>query len=264
MLDSIDNNILNTLTQSELSVLQYIDNYSSEVLKMSIHELSEKVFFSTATILRLCKKLNFSGYAELKFVLKNSINSQELIIDTPVPNENVSNDLYTQIENTSRLLDTKNIEIVVNYLLSSKKIHLYSTGITTIFFEYMQRYLLATDRSTTLYKSDKLAFHSAQNFTNNDVLILASTTGSDPSVLKVARIAKSNNAPIIAITPLTNNQLAQIADITLYFFAKDRNFSNSDIKNRTSILYIIDMIVQHYLYYLNNTESIYSNQQEGN
>lgn len=70
MLDCIDNSILNTLTQSELSVLQYIDVHSNEVLTMSIQELSEKVFFSTATILRLCKKLNLSGFSELKFTLK--------------------------------------------------------------------------------------------------------------------------------------------------------------------------------------------------
>ncbi len=65
MLDCIDNNILNTLTQSELSVLQYIDVHSNEVLTMSIQELSEKVFFSTATILRLCKNLILVDFPNL-------------------------------------------------------------------------------------------------------------------------------------------------------------------------------------------------------
>ena len=130
MLNFIDNNILNTLTQSELSILQYIDTHTSEVLNMSIHELSEKVFFSTATILRLCKKLNFSGYSELKFSLKNRLNSQEVIDINPINNENVLMDLYTQIENTSRLIDTKNIDVVVNYLLSEKKFQLFYNGIS--------------------------------------------------------------------------------------------------------------------------------------
>ena len=254
MLNFIDNNILNTLTQSELSILQYIDTHTSEVLNMSIHELSEKVFFSTATILRLCKKLNFSGYSELKFSLKNRLNSQEVIDINPINNENVLMDLYTQIENTSRLLDTKNIDVFVNYLLSDKKVHLFSTGITSMVFEYMQRYLLATERSTTLYKTDTIAYHSAQNLTENDVLILASVTGSNPSILKAARIAKSNNVHIIAITPLTNNPLSQLADTTLYFFSRDRIFSNSDVKSRTGIFYIIDIILQHYLYYLNQSK----------
>lgn len=255
LLDSIDNNILNTLTQSELSILQYIDNHSTEVLNMSIQELSDKVFFSTATILRLCKKMKFSGYSELKFALKNSTPSEDLITNIPTKAENVLSDLYSQVENTSRLLDTKNIDLVVNYLLSNKKIHLFSTGITIMVFEYMQRYLLATERSTTLYKTDAIAYHSAQNLCENDVLILASVTGFEPSILKVARIAKSNNVSIVAITPLTNNPLSQLADITLYFFSKDRVFFNSDVKNRTSIFYIIDIILQHYLYHLNQSKT---------
>lgn len=255
LLDSIDNDILNTLTQSELSILQYIDNHSAEVLNMSIQELSNKVFFSTATILRLCKKMKFSGYSELKFALKNNTHSEDLIPNIPAKAENVLSDLYGQIENTSRLLDTKNIDLVVNYLLSNKKIHLFSTGLTTMVFEYMQRYLLATERSTTLYKTDDIAYHSVQNLCENDVLILASVTGFEPSILKVARIAKSNNVSIIVITPLTNNPLSQLADITLYFFSKDRVFSNSDVKNRTSIFYIIDMILQHYLYSLNHSKT---------
>ncbi len=84
MLDCIDNNILNTLTQSELSVLQYIDVHSNEVLTMSIQELSEKVFFSTATILRLCKKLNLSGFSELKFTLKNNVSFNNSLKSTAV------------------------------------------------------------------------------------------------------------------------------------------------------------------------------------
>lgn len=254
MLDSIDNDVLSTLTQSELSILQYIDNNTSKVLNMSIHKLSENVFSSTATILRLCKKLNFSGYAELKFVLKNNQASKEILNNNPLSDENVLFDLYSHVENTGRLLNIKSIESVINYLLSDKKIHLFSPGITNVIFEYMQRYLLAVDRSVILYKIDKLAFDSAKSFTKNDVLILASITGDEPSILKVARLAKSNNIPIISIVPLTSNPLSQIADITLYFYSKERSFSNFDIENRTSIFYIVDMLLEHYFYHLNNSK----------
>lgn len=256
LLDSINNDILNTLTQSELSVLQYIDNHTSEVLNMSIHQLSEKILFSTATILRLCKKLNFSGYSELKFALKNSMTSNDLCTTDLTDDESLLLHLYSEIEKTNRLLNIDNIETVVKYLLSNRQIHLFSTGITTMIFDYMQRYLLSIERSTILHKTDILTLNSVNHMTkDNDVLILASTSGTEPSILKVAKVAKSNNVPIIAIVPLTNNPLSHIADTTLYFFAKDRNFSNCDISNRTSIFYIIDVILEHYLYYLNNSKS---------
>ncbi len=57
-------------------------------------------------------------------------------------------------------------------------------------FEYMQRYLLATGRQTILYKTDTLAYKAVNNLTENDVLFLSSSTGSNPSTLKLAKIAK--------------------------------------------------------------------------
>lgn len=255
LLDSINNEVLSNLTKSELSILQYIDNNASKVLSMSIHELSENVFSSTATILRLCKKLNFSGYSELKFVLKNNLASKKTLNSNPLSDDNILLDLYSQVENTGRLLNTKNIESVISYLLSDKKIHLFSTGITNVISEYMQRYLLAVDRSVILYKIDKLSLDSTINFTKNDVLILVSVTGNEPSILKIARLAQSNNVPIIAIAPLTSSPLSQIANITLYFYSKERSFSNYDISNRISIFYIVDMLLEYYFYHLSNSKN---------
>lgn len=254
MLDYIDNDTLNTLTQSELSVLQYIDTHSSDVLNMSIQELSEKVFFSTATILRLCKKLKLSGFSELKFTIKNNLSSKSSIKNAIVPTKTVVKTLYEEIENTGRLLDTKTIDTIVNYLLSNKKIHLFSYGLTNMTFEYMQRYLLSVGRQTILYKTDTLAYRAASNFTENDVLLLASSTGTNPSTLKLAKLAKNGNATVIAITPLTNNPLSQTSDISIYTFIKERNFFDSDVKNRTSIFYIVDMIIECYLKHLDQSK----------
>ena len=254
MLDCIDNSILNTLTQSELSVLQYIDVHSNEVLTMSIQELSEKVFFSTATILRLCKKLNLSGFSELKFTLKNNVSANNSLKSTAVSTKKIVADLYSEIENTGRLLDTKTLDTIVGYLLSNKKIHLFSYGLTNMAFEYMQRYLLATGRQTILYKTDTLAYKAVNNLTENDVLFLSSSTGSNPSTLKLAKIAKNSNTIIVAITPFTNNPLSKIADINLYTFIKERDFFDSDIKNRTCIFYIVDMIIECYIKYLDKSK----------
>ncbi|HDK7161130.1 TPA: MurR/RpiR family transcriptional regulator [Clostridium botulinum] len=254
MLYCIDNSILNTLTQSELSVLQYIDVHSNEVLTMSIQELSEKVFFSTATILRLCKKLNLSGFSELKFTLKNNVSFNNSLKSTAISTKKIVTDLYSEIENTGRLLDTKTLDTIVGYLLSNKKIHLFSYGLTNMAFEYMQRYLLATGRQTILYKTDTLAYKAVNNLTENDVLFLSSSTGSNPSTLKLAKIAKNSNTIIVAITPFTNNPLSKIADINLYTFIKERDFFDSDIKNRTCIFYIVDMIIECYIKYLDKSK----------
>lgn len=97
----------------------------------------KKFFFSTATILRLCKKLNLSGFSELKFTLKNNVSSNNSLKSTAISTKKIVTDLYSEIENTERLLDTKTLDTIVSYLLSNKKIHLFSYGLTNMAFEYM-------------------------------------------------------------------------------------------------------------------------------
>lgn len=68
---------INSLTISELDILRFIDNNKKEILKMSIQDLSKAVFFSTTSIMRLCKKIGFSGFSELKFYVKEEIKKNE-------------------------------------------------------------------------------------------------------------------------------------------------------------------------------------------
>jgi len=62
--------------QSELSeldrgILNYILSNGDTVLSMGIVELSEQVHVSKSSILRLTKKLGFSGYSEFKYFLRH-------------------------------------------------------------------------------------------------------------------------------------------------------------------------------------------------
>ncbi len=56
MFTRIGIDVINSLTISELDILRYIDNNKKEILDMSIQDLSKSVFFSTTSIIRLCKK----------------------------------------------------------------------------------------------------------------------------------------------------------------------------------------------------------------
>lgn len=53
-------------------ILSYILENQQEVEKMSIIELGEQVHTSKSTILRLTKKIGFSGFSEFKYFLKQS------------------------------------------------------------------------------------------------------------------------------------------------------------------------------------------------
>ncbi|MDO5551271.1 MAG: MurR/RpiR family transcriptional regulator, partial [Lachnospiraceae bacterium] len=65
----LDDAIIKSLTNNELNILKYVYAHTDDILNMSIHELAKQVSYSSATILRFCKKLGYSGYAEFKYEL---------------------------------------------------------------------------------------------------------------------------------------------------------------------------------------------------
>ncbi|WP_373874860.1 MurR/RpiR family transcriptional regulator, partial [Aeromonas caviae] len=62
--------MVSTLNTFEFKVYNYVIKNHQTVIYMTVRELAEACDVSTATILRFCKKMNCSGYAEFKAYLK--------------------------------------------------------------------------------------------------------------------------------------------------------------------------------------------------
>lgn len=62
------------LSHNEQIIAHYILEHPHQVLKMNTKQLKEACFVSTATIHRLCEKLDLSGFSELKVRISSSLN----------------------------------------------------------------------------------------------------------------------------------------------------------------------------------------------
>ena len=252
MFQKYDSDILNSLTQNELTLLRFIDANQKEVLAWSIQQLAKEAFTSTATILRLCKKLKLTGYSELKFVLKRQLDTELASENQKIPSVAVFKSLYENLEHTARFMDTKALERVVCCLLSDTRIHLYGGGFSASALEYMQRFLLSAGRNCIFYNTAPLAYRAAGKMNSQDFLLIASASGATPSVIRTAQLAKNSGACVAAISTLNHTPLSKLADINFYTFIEDRDYYGTDIKPRFSLFYIVDMILECYLYRLDS------------
>ncbi len=66
-----------SLTRAEYRVLSHLTAHPLRVGNITVRALAQETFVSTATIMRLCHKLGFSGYSELIWHCK------QLLTDTP-------------------------------------------------------------------------------------------------------------------------------------------------------------------------------------
>lgn len=65
------------LNEAELCVYNYIVKNLKHILNISVRELADEVHVSTATVMRFCKKMGYSGFSELKYKIKEFYEQQD-------------------------------------------------------------------------------------------------------------------------------------------------------------------------------------------
>ena len=66
------------MTPAESEVVQYILRNPEKAVDLSVHELAERAFSSSATIVRMCRRLGFDGYKELRRALQYELAVRKL------------------------------------------------------------------------------------------------------------------------------------------------------------------------------------------
>ena len=64
---NLSDEILRNLTNSDMNILTYIYQHVNEVINMDVKTLASAIPCSPSSVIRLCKKIGFSGFPELKF-----------------------------------------------------------------------------------------------------------------------------------------------------------------------------------------------------
>lgn len=250
----LDDTVIKSLSSGELSILRYVYENMDDVLHMSIQELSKQVSYSTATILRFCKKLGFYGYAEFKYALRSEMQKPQTVVTKPqevLTNKIIVDNLYTDIEGTSKLISNEQLERFFHYLDSDDPIYLWAPGgLTSILINYLEKLLFAIGRQN-VYKieSSKMGEHIVRGLSKHHILFVISTTGDFAPTLRMAKLAKMNDIPIISITPYTNNAIANIATLNFRFFTNQRENKGAEYTSRLPVFYVMDIMINSYLHY---------------
>lgn len=250
----LNDQIIKSLSRPELNILKYAYENTEELMNLSIQELSDRVSYSSATVLRFCKKLGYSGFAEFKYALRAELRQKGDQISTR-SNQDFSTGmmidfLSSDVQATFQLIHEEQLNQVFRYLDSGCPIYLWSPGgLTSVAVEYFEKLLLSIGRQEVYFiESVKLFEHILRNRPKESLLILISTSGKYPTTIRLGKIAKVNGIPILAISPYTSNEVADLADVNFRFFTGQRENLGAEFTSRLPIFFVINTIIQCYLH----------------
>jgi DNA-binding MurR/RpiR family transcriptional regulator len=206
------------LTETEVKVLNYIIDNIEDVNKLGVRGIAKNNFTSTSTIMRLSKKLGYSGFLEMQYNLSD--------LKRNGLGDNLNESDFLDSLDMNGLLKENNREVIKEFLdilngENNKFIFIYANGFSGIVAEYINKKLLVMGKRCILSNgTDSIGvFENNLDFISS--IIVVSKSGETSMVLNKVKTAKEHNIKVISFTNETDNSISKLADIC--FKIKDTN-----------------------------------------
>lgn len=226
------------------------------VLDASVTELADRAGTSAATVVRMCTTIGLKGYQELKTRL-----AVEYVPDADVSADNsvdtgalltaaLLRDFASALKDSAAVLDTDEVENVVESLLSANRIQFAAVG-TSAMLAFDGAYRLTTLGLSAFYVGDVHAQHiQARMLGPGDVLFAVSHTGSTFETLAAVRAARTAGATVVAITSFARSPLTELCDHVIIAGSAETRIRVEAVTSRLVHLALLDalhVLIRHRL-----------------
>lgn len=240
---------LELLSKSERKVAEVILASPQSAIRSSIATLAGMAEVSEPTVNRFCRRLDTKGFPDFKLHL-----AQSLANGTPYVNRNVDEDdtveCYTGkifesamagLEHAKSSLDTAAINRAVDLLTQAKKISFFGFGASAAVAHDAMNKFFRFNIPVVYFDDLVMQRIGCMNSGEGDVVVLISHTGRTKNMVEMARLARDNDATVIAITS-DGTPLAREASLTLRVEVPEDTDVYMPMVSRLAQLTLIDVL----------------------
>lgn len=244
------------LTQVESEIVTYLLDHLEEVSNMNIQQLADAIPVSKSAIHRLCKKLKFQGFNDMKVqIAKDSceLYHEESMINVNYPfqkEDDVRHIAYKMIElynltikDTFEVLNYKDIEKVVDLIVQSSVIDIYTHSHNLNAAENFQDKMLTIGKMVNVPKTKYKQRLSVLASDASHLAIILSYIGKATFINQIIRELYEKNIKIILISQIGRNYYPQYITYSLGISDKENMQERiSQFSSHIAMQYMLDVI----------------------
>lgn len=244
---------LQRATETERNIVQFWMKHTEKAVRLNIRELATETFTSPSSIIRLCQKLGYEGYKEVKAALIYEIAVREKEKHREVEDLTKEDTLESIIEkialrniaslkSTAQNLNPKRIKECVDLMEKAQSIRLFGMGTSL---------LAAKDFNLKLTRMNKLClshddWHAqlllARNISPNEVAVLFSYSGMTREMIECAKIIKESGAKLITVCGFEHSTIAKLADYNIEVVTNEHIYRSGAMSSRIAQLNVVDVL----------------------
>ncbi|HAT8498071.1 TPA: MurR/RpiR family transcriptional regulator [Vibrio vulnificus] len=208
---------MNTFRGIERVIYEYLIGHASQLHEISAKTIANKALTTTTSVNRVCKKMGYASYTELRYKLANELKKQAQNQE----GEECEQSVISQVAKT---------------LSGSPVVYLYSRGASIVSVNYLSRFL-------SLANVPHLVITDIHQLTRAELgmLLLISKSGETQAVVEMANNAKRKGLKVMGISR-KGSTLAQSSHLNIPLEEQVDGISLYSRESQIHILNIVDKI----------------------
>ena len=238
------------LTPLELNVVDNIIAKADFNEQSSIKDIAKETGVSEAMLVKIAKKLDFSGFRELRTAIV-LYHQQEVaqLYEEIAPDDDmgqlvskVFRNSIQAIEETMAILDVNELKRCVTFIDQAQEILLCGVGGSAEIARDLAHKFLRIGIKTEVYEDAHMMLMASSLCHDHSVMIAVSHSGRTLDVIESVTLAKSQGARVIVLTNYATSPLAQKADVVLSSTSRGSPLLGENAAARIAMLNILDVI----------------------
>lgn len=241
---------LSSLSNTEQRIIEWMMTKGNLTSRTSIKEVAIKLSVSEPLLVKVAKKLGYSGFREIRKALLSYFDAlpfdkeQELSEKDGVDDiiEKVFNNSVQALKEAQSIVDAKIISQAAEWIFNANRIVILGVGGSAIVGEDFEHKLLRIGIHSHTYSDNHLMVMVASQLKENDVVIAISQSGNTTEICNAILVAKKNKTKIICITNNHQSELAEISDLSIFSPAKNGPLLGQNAAARIIQLTLLDTL----------------------
>ncbi|MBT2259860.1 MurR/RpiR family transcriptional regulator [Bacillus safensis] len=248
---NIPSDVYQTLSETERYLLNYIHQHLEDISTLSIVTLSERANVSTATIVRLMKKIGYNGYTSFKYRLKQ----EKKMTDASDQLKNIDEDIKIAIRKneeevlkTIQLQSIGQIEDAVQKIHNADKIYIFGRGFSEMIAKEMTIKLQLIGKTCEVHDDPNIIRLKSRDIDKSELAIFVSLNGETAELVEACQNLSMKQVTTITLTTRIDSTLSKISDMTLVGYKGEQSFfPDYEVRSRLSLHVIARILLDAYV-----------------
>lgn len=242
------------------TIKKYVLTHEHDIQNLSLKDLANQTYTSSATVLRFISKLGYNNYVEFQKDFSREIEYLDAHFQNIDPNYPFleTDSIYTisskitilakeTMDDTLHLMTHDSLQMAVNLISRAKHIHLFAISYSLLHGQEFRFNMMRIGKMVHICEQIGEEYFTLNLLTKDDCAIFISYSGEREKLVDIAKRCRLKSVPIIVITNVGDSRLKKYADVVLHISTREKLYSKiAGFCNEYSIKLILDILYSCY------------------